>query len=217
VQRGPIGSRDGAGANLAPPTPGAATCCAPWWCAPTTTGACAGGTVDQRRYTYYTCRPAEAHGPRARQLWPDHPKSIAVREDYLLDGMGAPASGARPRQRTDHRRRGPPGRRTSPRPARWPAPRVPASCMNAFAHPSAMTVILADLRHRHEAAGQGRRRGFGTDRGGGRAGRCAGDRTHPRLGQPVRQAALVHPAPTAGDGVLAGVGGDSRVVFRPCG
>jgi len=44
-------------------------------------------TVDQRRYTYYTCRPAEAHGPRARQLWPDHPKSIAVREDYLLDGI----------------------------------------------------------------------------------------------------------------------------------
>jgi hypothetical protein len=46
-----------------------------------------GRTIHQRRYTYYTCRPAEAHGPRAQQLWPDHPNSIAVREDYLLDGI----------------------------------------------------------------------------------------------------------------------------------
>ena len=46
-----------------------------------------GRTIHQRRYTYHTCRPAEAHGPRAQELWPDHPKSVAVREDYLLDGI----------------------------------------------------------------------------------------------------------------------------------
>ena len=37
---------------------------------------------------------------------------------------------------TDDRRREPSEQRVSTRPARWPAPRVPASCMNAFADPS---------------------------------------------------------------------------------
>jgi hypothetical protein len=41
-----------------------------------------------------------------------------------------------------------------------------------------------------------------------------GDRAHPRLGQPVRQAALVHRAPPRGGGVLAGVG-QRRHRLRP--
>jgi hypothetical protein len=31
--------------------------------------------------------PARVHGPRVQELWPDHPRSIAVREVYLLDGI----------------------------------------------------------------------------------------------------------------------------------
>lgn len=74
MQRGPTGSRDGAGANLAHPDTRRSYLLR-------SMVVChydrrmAGRTVDQRRYTYYTCRPAEAHGPRARQLWPDHPKT----------------------------------------------------------------------------------------------------------------------------------------------
>jgi putative transposase len=49
---------------------------------------------------------------------------------------GAAAPGAGPSRRTDHHGRGPRRRRSSTRPARWPAPRVLASCMNPFTYPS---------------------------------------------------------------------------------
>jgi DNA invertase Pin-like site-specific DNA recombinase len=81
------GSRDGDGPNLAHPhTKRTYLLRSMVFCA-----ACGrrmrGHTIQQRRYTYYTCRLAEAPGPDAAARWPDHPPSVNVREDYLLDGI----------------------------------------------------------------------------------------------------------------------------------
>jgi len=81
------GSRDGDGPNLAHPQTKRAYLLRSM----VTCAACGrrmrGRVVQQRRYTYYTCRPADARSPRAAARWPDHPPSINVREDYLLDGI----------------------------------------------------------------------------------------------------------------------------------
>jgi len=87
VGRHRVGSRDGGGANLAHPDTSRSYLLRSMVVCAHCDRRMRGRTIHQRRYTYYTCRPAEAHGPRARQLWPDHPPSIAVREDYLLDGI----------------------------------------------------------------------------------------------------------------------------------
>jgi hypothetical protein len=39
--------------------------------------------------------------------------------------------------------------RSLTRPARWPAPRIPASCMNAFAHPSGCGELAGRYRNQH--------------------------------------------------------------------
>jgi site-specific DNA recombinase len=82
-----VGSRDGDGANLAHPDTRRSYLLRSMVVCAHCDRRMRGRTIQQRRYTYYTCRPAEAHGPRAQELWPDHPKSISVREDYLLDGI----------------------------------------------------------------------------------------------------------------------------------
>ncbi len=87
VGRHRVGSRDGDGANLAHPHTRRSYLLRSMVVCVHCDRRMRGRTIHQRRYTYYTCRPAEAHGPRARELWPDHPKSIAVRADYLLDGI----------------------------------------------------------------------------------------------------------------------------------
>jgi hypothetical protein len=87
VGRHRVGSRDGDGANLAHPHTRRGYLLRSMVVCAHCDRRMRGRTIEQRRYTYYTCRPAEAHGPRAQELWPDHPKSIAVREDYLLDGI----------------------------------------------------------------------------------------------------------------------------------
>jgi len=87
VGRHRVGSRDRGGANLAHPDTRRSYLLRSMVVCAHCDRRMRGRTINQRRYTYYTCRPAEAHGPRARQLWPDHPPSIAVREDYLLDGI----------------------------------------------------------------------------------------------------------------------------------
>jgi hypothetical protein len=87
VGRHRVGSRDGDGANLAHPDTRRSYLLRSMVVCVHCDRRMRGRTIQQRRYTYYTCRPAEAHGPRAQELWPDHPKSIAVREDYLLDGI----------------------------------------------------------------------------------------------------------------------------------
>jgi hypothetical protein len=45
------------------------------------------GRAARGQHTYYGCELARAHGPIASIRWPDHPKSIYVREDALLDGI----------------------------------------------------------------------------------------------------------------------------------
>lgn len=40
-----------------------------------------------RRHTYYTCGPHKNLGPKVKQMFPDHPPSIYVREDELLAGI----------------------------------------------------------------------------------------------------------------------------------
>jgi Recombinase zinc beta ribbon domain len=45
------------------------------------------GRASRGQHTYYGCELAQAHGPLAAIRWPDHPKSIYVREDALLDGI----------------------------------------------------------------------------------------------------------------------------------
>jgi hypothetical protein len=87
VGRHRVGSRDGDGANLAHPHTRRSYLLRSMVVCVHCDRRMRGRTIEQRRYTYYACRPAEAHGPRAQELWPDHPNSIAVREDYLLDGI----------------------------------------------------------------------------------------------------------------------------------
>jgi P-type Mg2+ transporter len=61
----------------------------------------------------------------------------AGRGVVVATAFGKIAVGLAERQaETDDRRREPSEQRVSTRPARWPARRVPASCMNAFADPS---------------------------------------------------------------------------------
>lgn len=40
-----------------------------------------------RRHSYYTCEPHKNLGPKVKQMFPDHPPSIYVREDELLAGI----------------------------------------------------------------------------------------------------------------------------------
>ncbi len=81
------GSRDGSGANLAHPDTKRAYLLRSMVTCALCGRRMRGRVVRQRRYTYYTCRPADARSPRADARWPDHPPSIHLREDYLLDGI----------------------------------------------------------------------------------------------------------------------------------
>jgi len=72
VGRRRVGSRDGDGANLAHPDTRRSYLLRSMVVCVHCDRRMRGRTIHQRRYTYYTCRPAEAHGPRAQELWPDH-------------------------------------------------------------------------------------------------------------------------------------------------
>lgn len=39
------------------------------------------------RNSYYVCEPSKNLGPKAEQLLPDHPRSIWVREEALVEGV----------------------------------------------------------------------------------------------------------------------------------
>ena len=76
--------------------------------------------------------PGPREPPGHQRGWPRDGHQRPEDERSRRAGPGLSAPGAGPSHRTDDRRRGSREQRVSTRPARWPAPRVPASCMNAL-------------------------------------------------------------------------------------
>ncbi len=78
------GSRDGTAPNRHPRTTHTYVLRSHIWCAHCGWRLC-GRTVN--RHAYYRCPAVEADPTRVLQHIPDHPKSLYVREDHLLDGI----------------------------------------------------------------------------------------------------------------------------------
>ncbi len=79
------GSRDGADPNRHPRTTRTYVLRSHIWCAHCGWRLC--GRTIKRRWVYYRCPAVEADPVGVLRRIPDHPKSLYVREDYLLDGI----------------------------------------------------------------------------------------------------------------------------------
>ena len=97
--------------------------------------------------------PGPREPPGHQRGWPRDGHQRPEDERSRRAGPGLSAPGAGPSHRTDDRRRGSREQRVSTRPARWPAPRVPASCMNALR--TLRGSRTADRRARRQPRGGG--------------------------------------------------------------
>lgn len=79
------GSRDGADPNRHPRTARTYVLRSHIWCAHCGWRLC--GRTIKGRWVYYRCPAVEADPVGVLRRIPDHPKSLYVREDYLLDGI----------------------------------------------------------------------------------------------------------------------------------
>ncbi len=79
------GSRDGADPNRHPRTTRTYVLRSHIWCAHCGWRLC--GRTVKRRWVYYRCPAVEADPVGVLRRIPDHPKTLHVREDYLLDGI----------------------------------------------------------------------------------------------------------------------------------
>jgi hypothetical protein len=173
-----------------------------WRCWPPRTS-CSAWSWSSRRWTAGPPSPLRRPDRRAQ---PDRPPQ--TRAETLGRGRGGRHPAGRPAGPGQPARRraagGHPGRPGGGRAAARPASRAPGRRLRRSALPPGPDRAWHGGPDRHPQAAS-------TDPGGP----PLGDRAHPRLGQPVRQAALVHRTAPAGRRVLASVGQRRHHLWPP--